>query len=108
MSAIEVAEEAEAQVAADIDAQSPDIYSRRWASSSSRPGALSRYDQACGQQMVVAALHGSRCEGCHLDLSAVELDAVLEACRRLAECLHLAGGCSSSRPCSSGSSGPLS
>ena len=92
LSAISVAEEAEAQAAADIDAQLADIDSRHdGLRAAVDPALLSRYDQLRGQQMVVvAALHGSRCEGCHLDLSAVELDAVRAEARvdGLAECPH--------------------
>jgi predicted nucleic acid-binding Zn-ribbon protein len=52
---------------------------------------LARYDGLRGHQMVaVAALNGRRCEGCHLDLSATEIDDVREAAAGtgLAECPH--------------------
>ncbi len=52
---------------------------------------LARYDQLRGHQMVAAAaLNGRRCEGCHLDLSATEIDDVREAAAGtgLAECPH--------------------
>ena len=41
---------------------------------------LARYDRLRGNQGVaVARLNGKRCEGCHLDLSAAEVDEVKEA-----------------------------
>ncbi len=41
---------------------------------------LKRYDQLRGNLGVAAAvLNGSRCDGCHLDLSAAEVDAVRKA-----------------------------
>ena len=50
---------------------------------------LRRYDQLRKQNVVAAAaLNGSRCEGCHLDLSAAELDDVRAQARAggLADC----------------------
>jgi hypothetical protein len=52
---------------------------------------LARYDRLRGHQMVAAAaLNGRRCEGCHLDLSATEIDDVRDAAAGtgLAECPH--------------------
>jgi predicted nucleic acid-binding Zn-ribbon protein len=41
---------------------------------------LARYDRLRKQHLIAAAtLSGSRCEGCHLDLSAAEVDDVREA-----------------------------
>jgi uncharacterized protein len=92
LSALSVAEEAAAQASAQIDAQLAEISSRHdELRAAVDPALLERYDQLRRQQMVVvAALHGSRCEGCHLDLSAVELDAVRAEARAdgLAECPH--------------------
>jgi predicted nucleic acid-binding Zn-ribbon protein len=92
LSALAVAEEAAAHAAAQIDAQLADITSRHDALRAAvDPALLKRYDQLRGQQMVVAAaLNGSRCEGCHLDLSAAELDIVRAAAREggLADCPH--------------------
>jgi uncharacterized protein len=52
------------------------------------PGLLSRYDRLRGQLGVaVARLVGPRCEGCHLDMSPAELDAVKRVpADELAEC----------------------
>jgi uncharacterized protein len=51
-------------------------------------GVLSRYDRLRGQLGVaVARLVGHRCEGCHLDMSPAELDAVKRVpAGELAEC----------------------
>lgn len=51
--------------------------------------ALKRYDRLREQHMVAAAtLSGSRCDGCHLDLSAAEVDIVRDeaAAGGLADC----------------------
>ncbi|HEY5663638.1 MAG TPA: C4-type zinc ribbon domain-containing protein [Ilumatobacter sp.] len=53
------------------------------------PGLLQRYDRLRTHFVVAAAtLAGSRCEGCHLDLSAHEADAVKAeiAAGRVADC----------------------
>jgi uncharacterized protein len=52
------------------------------------PGLLSRYDRLRSQLGVaVARLVGARCEGCHLDMSPAELDAVKRSpADELAEC----------------------
>ena len=83
LSAIAVAEEAAAQASAQIDAQLAGIDGRHdELRAAVDPALLERYDQLRRQQMVaVAALHGSRCEGCHLDLSAAEIDEVRAAAR---------------------------
>ena len=92
VSAISVAEDAATQAAAQIDAQLADIDRRHDALRSAVDAALlNRYDQLRRQQMVAAAaLNGSRCEGCHLDLSAAELDEVRSVARdgRIADCPH--------------------
>jgi len=52
---------------------------------------LRRYDRLRKNFVVAAAtLAGSRCDGCHLDLSAVELDEVRDAAANdgIAECPH--------------------
>jgi uncharacterized protein len=92
VSAVAVAEEAAAQAAAQIDAQLADIANRHdELRAAVDPALLRRYDQLRRQQMVAAAaLQGSRCDGCHLDLSAAELDEVRAAARDggIAECPH--------------------
>ena len=91
-SAVAVAEEAAAQAAAQIDAELADIESRHEALRAAvDAGLLEKYDQLRGHHVVAAAaLHGNRCEGCYLDLSAVELDEVRAAARDggLADCPH--------------------
>jgi len=91
-SAVAVAEEAAAQAAAQIDAELADIESRHEPLRAAvDAGLLEKYDQLRGHHVVAAAaLHGNRCEGCYLDLSAVELDEVRAAARDggLADCPH--------------------
>jgi predicted nucleic acid-binding Zn-ribbon protein len=91
-SAVAVAEEAAAQAAAQIDAELADIESRHEELRAAvDAGLLEKYDQLRGHNVVAAAaLHGNRCEGCYLDLSAVELDEVRAAARDggLADCPH--------------------
>jgi predicted nucleic acid-binding Zn-ribbon protein len=91
-SAIAVAEEAVAKVAADIDAELTEIAGRHAELRAAVDAALlERYDRLRRQNMVAAAaLNGSRCEGCHLDLSAAELDEVRAVARAggVAECPH--------------------
>ena len=91
-SAVAVAEEAAAQAAAHIDTELADIESRHEALRAAvDAGLLEKYDQLRGHHVVAAAaLHGNRCEGCYLDLSAVELDEVRAAARDggLADCPH--------------------
>ena len=93
LSAVAVAEEAAAQAAAQIDAQLADIAapSRRAAGGGRRRRCCSATTSSARQHVVAAAaLHGSRCEGCHLDLSAAEIDEVRAAARGggLADCPH--------------------
>lgn len=92
VSAVAVAEEAAAQAAAQIEAQLADIANRHdELRAAVDPALLRRYDQLRRQQMVAAAaLQGSRCDGCHLDLSAAELDEVRAAARDggIADCPH--------------------
>lgn len=56
------------------------------------PKLLKRYDRIREHHAVAAAgLSGSRCDGCHLDLSAVEMDQVRAAAAKaggIAECPH--------------------
>lgn len=63
---------------ADIDAELARIDKRREALRPDVDAAiLSRYDRLRKQHVIAAAaLSGSRCEGCHLDLSAAEVDTV--------------------------------
>ena len=51
---------------------------------------LQRYDRLRTNHVVAAApLSGSRCEGCHLDLSAAEVDGVREAAAHgISDCPH--------------------
>ena len=76
--AVSKAEEALAVAQADIDQQLAELDTTR---AELRPlfdaSLLDRYDRLRAQLGVaVARLDGRRCDGCHLDLSAVELDAV--------------------------------
>lgn len=90
--AIAVAEEAAAKSAADIDAELAEIGGRLDELRAGVDAALlERYDRLRRQHMVAAAaLNGSRCEGCHLDLSAAELDEVRAVARAVgvADCPH--------------------
>ena len=90
LSAVAVAEKAAAQASAQIDAQLAEIAAGHDALRAAvDPALLTRYDQLRRQQMVaVAALQGSRCEGCFLDLSAAEVDEARAAAREggLADC----------------------
>jgi predicted nucleic acid-binding Zn-ribbon protein len=92
VSAIAAAEEAAAQASAQIDAQLADIAARHdELRAAVDAGLLQRYDQLRRQHVVAAAaLHGTRCEGCHLDLSAVEIDQVRAETRDggSADCPH--------------------
>jgi len=64
--------------AADVDGELDRIAARLdTLRSAVEPALLERYDRQRRQHIVAAAgLAGSRCEGCHLDLSASELDRV--------------------------------
>jgi uncharacterized protein len=70
------AELAEAQAA--IDSELAGLEGRRAELRDGvEPALLSRYDRLRAQfGVAIARLNGSRCEGCHLDMSAAELDAV--------------------------------
>ena len=75
---LEAAEEALALAEADIDRQLADLDASR---AELRPlfddALLDRYDRLRAQLgTAVAKLDGKRCDGCHLDLSAAELDVV--------------------------------
>ncbi|NND74208.1 MAG: hypothetical protein HKN44_04300 [Ilumatobacter sp.] len=70
------ADEALAAVAADIDAQLRELDARRAAAIGELDDpTATRYESVRGNLGVaVAELNGHRCEGCHLDLSAAEVD----------------------------------
>lgn len=70
------ADDALARACADIDAELATLAARRDdALAALDPAVASRYDTVRSSMGVaVAALKGSRCEGCHLDLSAAEVD----------------------------------
>lgn len=76
--AVQAAEDAAAAAATEIDVQLADIAGRHDdLRAAVDDDLLSRYDQLRRHHVVAAAaLVGSRCEGCHLDLSAAELDEV--------------------------------
>jgi predicted nucleic acid-binding Zn-ribbon protein len=90
--AVAAAEDAAAAAAAEIDAQLAEIAAGHDASRAAVDDSLlRRYDQLRQHHMVAAAaLAGTRCEGCHLDLSAAELDEVRAAASSdgLGECPH--------------------
>lgn len=90
--AISEAEEIAARAAADIDSQLAEIAARREERRATvDPGQLGRYDELRKHHVVAAAgLNGTRCDGCHLDLSASELDEVRATARDrgLADCPH--------------------
>ena len=89
-SALEAAEEVAATAGAEIDAELASISAQLdGLRAEVDPSLLARYDQARKHQMVaVAELVGHRCSGCHLDLSAGEVDVVKAevAAGRLADC----------------------
>jgi hypothetical protein len=68
-------------VEADLDAELAALTARRDAARDAMPPAVvARYDPLRAKLGVAAArLVGARCEGCHLDLSAAELDDVRRA-----------------------------
>jgi predicted nucleic acid-binding Zn-ribbon protein len=90
--AISEGEEIAARAAADIDAQLAEIAARREERRAAvDSGQLARYDELRKHHVVAAAaLNASRCDGCHLDLSASELDEVRATARDrgLADCPH--------------------
>jgi predicted nucleic acid-binding Zn-ribbon protein len=75
---------------ADIDGELTRISERlEGLRSAVEPGVLKRYDRIRAHHVVAAApLAGSRCEGCHLDLSAAEVDIIRDDAGSggLAEC----------------------
>lgn len=75
-SAYAAAEAALGERLADVDAELAQIAERRTALRATLPDALlERYDSARAQLGVaIARLDGRRCSGCHLDLSAAEVD----------------------------------
>jgi predicted nucleic acid-binding Zn-ribbon protein len=70
-----------AEVESSIDAGLLDLASTREQLIASLPSALvNRYEQVRAKLGVAAAmLTGSKCEGCHLDLSPAEVDEVRRA-----------------------------
>jgi hypothetical protein len=71
--------EALAVADAALDAELADLVARRDSAVAAIPAPLlSRYTsmRTSFKGVAVARLHGSRCSGCHLDLSRVELEAV--------------------------------
>jgi predicted nucleic acid-binding Zn-ribbon protein len=76
------ASDALAAAEAEVDAQLADVRARRAEAAGAVPGPLlAHYEQMRPrfQGVAVARLQGSRCTGCHLDLSRVELEAVRAA-----------------------------
>ena len=76
--ALEAAEAALSSAVGEIDRQLTELDARRAALRAELPPQLlTRYDRLRAQLGVaVARLVGTRCDGCHLDLSAVEVEAV--------------------------------
>ena len=75
------AEERLSAAEADLDAELAELGAQRGAARAALPaGVIARYDPLRAKLGVAAArLVGSRCEGCHLDMSASELDDVRRA-----------------------------
>ena len=86
------AERALAERLADLDQQLAAIADRRDTVRSALPAdLLARYDTVRAQQGVaVARLEGRRCDGCHLDLSAAEVDDARDDAAEtgITECPH--------------------
>lgn len=84
------ADKASSVAEADIDGELQRIEARLAALRSAvDKKVLRRYDRLREQHLVAAAtLSGSRCDGCHLDLSAAEVDTVRDAAAKdgLADC----------------------
>lgn len=78
--AVGSADEALASACADIDAELAQLAERRTAAAAELDeSVVRRYESVRSSVGVaVAALKGSRCEGCHLDLSAAEVDTAKE------------------------------
>jgi hypothetical protein len=76
--ALEAAEAALATATSEIDTQLAELHERRAGLRAGVPAQLlTRYDSLRAQLGVaVARLVGTRCDGCHLDLSAAEVDAI--------------------------------
>lgn len=76
--AMRAADDALATVVADVDAEIEQLTGRRdEARTELSDTLLSRYDRVrTSSGIAVAKLVGHRCEGCHLDLSAAEVDDV--------------------------------
>jgi len=87
--ALEAAEAALATAMGEIDQQLAELHERRAGLRAGVPAQLlARYDSLRAQLGVaVARLVGTRCDGCHLDLSAAEVDAIKAVDRsELADC----------------------
>ena len=87
--ALEAAEAALATAMSEIDTQLGELHERRAGLRTGVPTQLlTRYDSLRAQLGVaVARLVGTRCDGCHLDLSAAEVDAIKAVERgELADC----------------------
>jgi uncharacterized protein len=87
--ALDAAEEALASAMAEIDRHLAELDGRRAGMRAELPPQLlTRYDHLRAQLGVaVARLVGSRCDGCHLDLSAAEVEAAKAVDRaELADC----------------------
>lgn len=68
-----------ARATAELDAEEGDLHARRpEVASSLSASELAAYDRARShfEGVAIARLVGHRCQGCHLDLSAAEMDAV--------------------------------
>lgn len=86
-----VADGALERVTAEIDRELDELSARRnEARGELDDGVLARYDRVrASSGVAVATLTGHRCEGCHLDLSAAEIDDVKDeaaAADGVAEC----------------------
>ena len=81
--AMSAADEAYARVVADIDEQIAAVtVDRDAARADLSESLLARYDRIrASSGTAVAELNGRRCEGCHLDLSAAEVDDVKDEAR---------------------------
>jgi hypothetical protein len=87
--ALEAAESALAAAIAEIDQQLAELGEQRAALRAGVPAQLlARYDSLrAALGVAVARLVGTRCDGCHLDLSAAEVDAIKAVDRtELADC----------------------
>lgn len=75
---VTAADEALERATAEIDSELADLAARRTeARAELSDGVLARYDRIrAASGVAVATLVGHRCEGCHLDLSAAEIDDV--------------------------------